>query len=126
HQPLAALAPGQVRLDEIAVQALCVRGSGVLIDISDDDAAAIARETFGAGEPDAARGAGNQGHLCKLSLHESGMSTTFLNAGRSQRRSNHALRFGCAGRSIGRRIHSCTWQPSGMSPMVKALPARYG
>ena len=56
---------------------------------------------------------------------EIGISTVFVNAGRTHRRSNQARRLASTGRcSIGSRIHSCTWQPSGMSPMVRLLPPR--
>ena len=54
----------------------------------------------------------------------SGMSTIFLNAGRCAQALEPGLQVRAApGRSIGTRIQRCTSQPSGMSPMVKALPA---
>ena len=67
---------------------------------------------------------GGQAARARRLLQERGISTAFLNAGRAHSRSNQRCRFGCAGRSIGSRIQRCTWQPSGMSPMVRLLPAK--
>ena len=69
--------------------------------------------------------AGDEARRARGVRQEIGISTAFVNAGRTHKRSNQACRWASTGRcSIGSRIHSCTWQPSGMSPMVRLLPPR--
>ena len=55
----------------------------------------------------------------------SGSMTSFLYAARRASKSNHRCTLDRRGRSIGSAIHRHTPQPSAMSPIVKALPARY-
>src|ERR1039457_38958 len=102
--------------------------AGAGVDVAYDHPGAVGGEPLGDGQTEAAGGAGDDGDfVLEFGLSHgfqlSGSSTLFLNASRWLRRLNQASTLGSDGRFMSMPNQRQLMVPSGISPMVSALPA---